>query len=132
MIAALKDRPLVGLGLGGWWPMVSGPHNAYLELYSDTGVLGVIAFILAAVISVRLCRQILSSYRLSPYYGIAVGAIAGIIAGGAHAFVDMNFSVFTPSEGNYLYFCVPLLWLWAALLVVSCHHLRDDTTGGKK
>jgi len=59
-VAVLKDHPLTGLGLGGWWSRLSAydmsgrPHNAYLQLYSDTGAIGIIALVVATIISVKL------------------------------------------------------------------------------
>ncbi len=136
-IAALKDSPLTGLGLGGWWSKVStygmsgGPHNAYLQLYSDTGALGLIAIVLAAIIGVKLFRQILYADKDSPIYGITAGITAGLIAGGIHALIDDNMSVLIQIGNDYLYYAVPLLWLWAALLVVSRQRLLRNTEKDK-
>jgi O-antigen ligase len=129
---ALRHHPLTGLGLGGWVSTVPdkasniSPHNAYLQLYSDTGILGIIAAIIAAIMSFRLMWQILHNSKDSPFYGLALGIIAGIIAGGIHALVDVNTNVMIPVDEGYLYFAVPFLWLWASLLVVSHHHLMTD------
>jgi O-antigen ligase len=125
-LAALKESPLAGLGLAGWWlkfptkVVEGGPHNAYLQLYSDTGALGLLALIIAGIISIRLIWQIVHSNKNSLSYGIALGIIAGIVSGGIHALVDVNTNVMIPIGKEHLYFAVPLLWLWAALLVV-CH-----------
>lgn len=137
-IAALKDYPLAGLGLGGWWSKVStfgmlgGPHNAYLQLYSDTGALGMIALVLAVIISVKLFRQILYADKDSPIYGITAGITAGIIAGGIHALIDDNMNALIQVGNDYLYYAIPLLWLWAALLVVSCQRLLRNTEKDKR
>ncbi len=137
-IVALKDSPLTGLGLGGWWSKVStfgmlgGPHNAYLQLYSDTGALGMIALVLAVIISVKLFRQILYADKDSPIYGITAGITAGLIAGGIHALLDDNMNVLIQIGNDYLYYAVPLLWLWAALLVVSCQRLLQNTEKDKR
>jgi O-antigen ligase len=133
IIAVLKDSPLTGLGLGGWWSKASvlgiggNPHNAYLQLYSDAGALGLIAFIVAAVIGVRLFWQIMHADKGSPYYGFALGSAAGLIAGGIHALIDDNMSLIVPMGNEYIYFAVPLLWLWAALFVVSAQHLLRNS-----
>ena len=137
-IAALKDSPLTGLGLGGWWSQVSaygmggGPHNAYLQLYSDTGPLGFAAVIIAVIISIRLFWQILHSDKSNPYYGITLGIAAGLIGGGIHALVDDNMNVIIPMGNEYLYFAVPLLWLWAAFLVVSYQRLLRGSVNNKQ
>jgi len=136
-IVALKENPLTGLGLGGWWSkvstfgMIGGPHNAYLQLFSDTGALGMIALVLAAIIGVKLFRQILYADKDSPIYGITAGITAGLIAGGIHALIDDNMSVLIQIGNDYLYYAVPLLWLWAALLVVSCQRLLRNTEKDK-
>ncbi len=137
-IVALKDYPLAGLGLGSWWSRVpaygmsGGPHNAYLQLVSDTGALGLIALVLAVIIGVKLFRQILYADKDSPIYGITIGITAGLIAGGIHALIDDNMSVLIQIGNDYLYYAVPLLWLWAALLVVSCQRLLRNTEKDKR
>ncbi len=131
-IAALKDSPLAGLGLGGWVSKVPvenftiSPHNAYVQLYSDTGILGFIALVIAAVVSFRLIWHVLHSYKDNPYYGIVLGITAGIIGGGIYALVDVNTNVMIPVNEGYIFFAVPLLWLWAALLVISYQHLTTN------
>jgi len=137
-IAALKDSPLTGLGLGGWWSKVpaygmnGGPHNAYLQLFSDTGALAAIAFVMAVIVGGKLLWQILHADKDNPIYGITVGIVAGIIAGGIHALIDDNMNVLIPIGNEYLYFAVPLLWLLAALLVVSYQHLLGDIEKDKR
>ena len=137
-IAVLRDYPLTGLGLGGWWSelpsftTVGGPHNAYLQLYSDTGALGLIALVLAVIIGIRLLWQIRRLDKDSPGFGVVVGITAGMIAGGVLALVDVNTNVLFSIGGEYLYFAVPLIWLWAALFVVSHQRLLGDSTNGRK
>ena len=109
--------------------MPDGPHNAYLELYSDTGLLGVIALVVAAIFGVKLIRQIARAGRDNHIFGITIGIIAGLIAGGIHGIVDDNANVLVNIGNEYLYFAVPLLWLWAALLVVSSQRLLGNTDG---
>lgn len=133
-LVVLKDSPLTGLGLGGWWSKVAEHnvghcvHNAYLQLYSDTGVLGIVALVVAVIIGVKLFRQILHSDKGNPYYGITLGIAAGVIAGGIHALIDDNMNVIIPIGNEYTYFAVPLLWLWAALLVVSHQELSANAS----
>ncbi|MFC1948665.1 O-antigen ligase family protein [Chloroflexota bacterium] len=129
-IDSLLNHPFTGLGLGGYWTYVTdrsplgGPHNAYLQLHADTGVIGIIALILAAIIFFKIFWWILHSDKNSPGYGIALGIAAGIISGGVHALVDVNTNVYIPMEENCLYFAVPFIWLWAALLVVVYQRLK--------
>ncbi|GAH75705.1 unnamed protein product, partial [marine sediment metagenome] len=67
----------------------------------------------------------------SPIYGITAGITAGLIAGGIHALIDDNMNVLIQIGNDYLYYAVPLLWLWAALLVVSCQRLLQNTEKDK-
>ena len=137
-IAALRDSPLTGFGLGGWGyklPMYSplgGSHNAYLQLYSDTGALGFIGSIIGAIVIIKLFLQILHSDKGSPYYGIAWGIAAGIIAGGIYAIVEVNTNLLIDTGSTYVYFAVPLLWLWVALLVVCCQRLTQNKAKDNK
>ena len=128
-IVALRSSPLAGLGLGGWWSKVAEYdvgyciHNAYLQLYSDIGVLGLIALITVVIVVSRLLWQTVHSDKGNRYYSIATGIAAGVVAGGIHALIDDNINVIIPIGNEHLYFAVPLLWLWAALLVVSHRRL---------
>lgn len=137
-VVALKESPLGGLGLGGWWnrvpayDMPGGPHNAYLELYADTGAIGVIALVATVILGVKLLRRILHADKDNHAYGIAAGIIAGLVAGGIHALLDDNMFVLIPIGSDYLYFAVPLLWIWAALLVMSCQHLLRSVKKDKE
>ena len=137
-IAVLKDYPLTGLGLGGWWSKLSeyamggGPHNVYLQLYSDTGAIGFIGFIIAVIVGVKLFRQILHSDKGSPHYGITLGLAAGLIAAGVHGFIEVNTNLLVPIGDAYLYFAVPLLWLWAALFAASYQHLQGNIANDKE
>jgi hypothetical protein len=133
-VTALKDHPLTGFGLGGWWSSVPAqtaaegtPHSAYLQLYSDTGVMGLIALIAAAIITFRLIWQIWRSDRNSPGFGMALGIGAGIVAGGAHALVEVNTNVLIPIRDTTIYFAIPFLWMWAAFCVAAHHRLARDT-----
>ena len=74
--------------------------------------------------------QMLHSDKDSPYYGITLGISAGLIAGGIHALVEDNTTLIVPIGNEYLYSATPLLWLWAALFVVSQQYLSEDTAVG--
>jgi len=61
-----------------------------------------------------------------------VGIAAGLIAGGIHALLDDNMNVLIPIGHEYLYFAVPMLWLWAALFVVSHQRLLGNDANHKE
>lgn len=132
-IGLLKDHPFGGLGLGGWFEVyndahnsaVVNVHNSYLQLYADTGFLGLVAMIWAMIIFLVISWRILTSSKQSIWYGVGVGIIGGIIAGAAQAVVEVtNTGTIVESSTSYLYLGIPLLWTWAALLIVSYNRLQ--------
>ncbi|GEM_PF-1673042 len=136
----LKSHFLWGFGLGGWWSRVpseiaaqGNPHNAYLQLYSDTGILGLIALIISIVLGIKLFWKIWRADNTLPGYGIALGIAAGVIAGGLHALVEVNTNLPVSIGDRNIYFAIPFLWIWVAFLVVSCRRLEppiSQTTNG--
>ncbi len=128
-LIALKTHPVTGLGLGGWWTMVQtnitpgGPHSSYLQLYSDCGILGLIALITGIVTCMILCRKILTSARSSPLFGLGIGLMACMATFAAHSIIENMFVVLTPVGTKNICFTVPLLWIILALLVIVSSQL---------
>jgi O-antigen ligase len=130
----LKDHPFTGVGLGAWFELYpaygSSPHvtpyNTYLQIYADTGLLGAIAIIGAIITFGYILRRILHSSAQSNWYGIAIGAMGCILAGAIHGLFELNTSVYAVEEGAlHYYVALPYLWLWASLVVVAYHRLRQ-------
>ena len=128
----MSGRHLItGIGLGSWtesYRQFIGEsqihvHNTYLQLYTDTGLLGILAMVAAAVVFVRLAARMLTSSRQDPRYGIAIGMIGASIAGAVMAIYEVTTTVTVIEAAGYLYMSVPLLWVWAALFVVSQQRL---------
>lgn len=87
--------PFFGLGLGCWaqafyagrmdlWNIpnfweLTHPHNAYLELFCNTGVPGALALALALIIGTRLSLDIITSPRSRPAYGLGIGVVLACI-----------------------------------------------------
>jgi len=134
-VQMLKGHPFTGLGLGSWaWvhnsavvPYPSHPHNAYLELYTNTGVLGLLAFFVSLVVGVRLGWDILRSPRSSLWYGLGVGVLLACLISASVGFVE-SAPVGIPLLGAEAYFYVvsPLPWMLAALLVVAHGLLKGN------
>lgn len=123
---------ITGIGLGTWFELYSRlygatpghMHNSYLQLYTDTGILGVLALITAAAVFVRLTVNILPTSKQSPWYGVAVGFMGAIIAGAVFGCFDVTTTVTIVTTTSYIYLSVPLLWVWAALFVVAHKHIN--------
>lgn len=138
-IDLLAEHPISGLGLGTWFEVynnynglgtIINPHNSYLQLYSDSGLLGLVAMIWAAVVFLSLSRRILFSSRHGAWYGVTVGIIGGIVAGATQAIVEVTTTgTITESATTYHYIAIPLLWILGALFIVAYNHLD---TGNQK
>jgi hypothetical protein len=117
---------VAGLGLGSWTELYNRLfrenqihiHNAYLQLYTDTGVLGVIAFVAATVVFVHVSRGMLPPSRQDSWHGVRVGMISGVIAGAVMATYEVATTVTVVGVTSYVYLSVPFLWVWAALFAV--------------
>jgi len=121
---------IIGLGLGAWHEIYSSHygdpvpivHDSYLQLYCDTGLLGFIAMVLAAVIFIRLSMNLLKSYRRNSVNWAGIGLIGSIIAGSVFAIFDVTTSITYATGIGYIYLVLPLLWIGAALFAVV--HIR--------
>jgi O-antigen ligase len=120
-----------GLGPGNWVGIYDKHykagdiilHSSYFQFYTDAGILGIAALIIAAVIFVRLSLKIRSSSRQNPWQMVGIGLIGSIIAGAVFACYDVTFSGTLPVAAGYIYFSIPLLWIIVALFVVSYQKL---------
>ena len=133
-VTALAKHPIFGLGLGAWWTTVQtditpgGPHSTYLQLYSDCGVLGLIALLLMFVALIILVLKILRYRRDSLYFGLGIGLLAGIVVMGGDAFIDNTFVVLTPVGKGFICFTAPFIWVALALFTIAAKNL----SGGKR
>jgi O-antigen ligase len=125
-------QSVTGLGLGNWSKAYRDQnnetlihtHNSYLQLYADSGLIGLAAMVASAVQFGRISLGSLRAPRQSPWYGVAVGLTGGMIAGAAMAMYDVTTTVTVYSATSYLYMSVPFIWVWAALLVVANRKLK--------
>ena len=126
---------VVGLGLGMWFDtfrshfdrVIEHSHNSYVQMYSDAGILGVLALIIAYVMFVRLSMKELSSDNGNAWHGVAVGIMGSIIAGGVFSLLDVTTYGVIETANGVIYLSIPLLWIFAALFVVA--HARATKTG---
>jgi O-antigen ligase len=130
----LGDSPFTGLGLGCWaqayWGRtdldnnivneITHAHNGYLELYANTGVLGVLALLIALGIGVKLSLDIIRSPRSHPWYGFGIGVILACIATLSVAIVESApMGVPLVAATTYYYIISPVAWILCGLLVIA-------------
>ena len=126
-INLLRESPLVGLGLGCWGPILGGattppfthPHNAYLEVFANFGILGAVALVISLVLGIKIMWEIVRAPRNNNWYGFGIGLVLAAIAIVIVAMVESS-PIGIPIEGpeDYFYLVSPLPWVMAALLVI--------------
>jgi hypothetical protein len=137
----LAESPLTGLGLGSWaltyWgtPVlgaeafngITHAHNAYIELYANTGVVGVLALCVALGIGVKLSLEIIRSPRTHPWYGFGVGVILACVATLLVAVVESApMGVPLVAADTYYYVISPISWTLCGLLVIAHRHITKS------
>ena len=136
-VELLEDSSLfTGLGLGCWGFVYHGTevlthptnvHNSYLELYTNTGILGALALMVLLVIGCKLAWDIIRSPRNHPWYGFGIGVLLACVATLLVGVVE-NSPMGLPLVGtdDYRYIVSPLPWVLGGLLV-SAHRLICET-----
>jgi O-antigen ligase len=137
----LSDSPFTGLGLGCWalarWGTtvlgtaeingITHTHNAYLELYANTGILGVLALLVAIGIGLKLSLDIIRSPRTHPWYGFGVGVILACIATLMVAVLESApMGVPLVAADTYYYVVSPISWMLCGLLVTAHRHITKS------
>lgn len=106
----IKDHPVAGVGLGGYWIAItkyhtgSGEttpqeaHNDYLELLASGGVIGLGIGIWFAIALVRTAQKKLNKLRAAEpgnsfARAVTVGALAGILPVAVHSLVDFGLHI---------------------------------------
>ena len=137
----IMDHPWFGVGPGQY--VLSGPpqspHNAYLLLYADAGLLGILALIGAAGVTLGLGRQVMrftrvrAPSRTNPWHAVGVGTLAALAAGAAVSMLESSTAkTWIDTGGNARYVAMPGVWFWAAMLVVAHRHLYPSRSSEKE
>ena len=140
-IELLSDTPLAGLGLGCWaltyWGTtvlgtetvggITHAHNAYIELYSNTGIVGALALLVALGIGLKLSLDIIRSPRTNPWYGFGVGVILACVATLVVAVVESApMGVPRVTDDTYYYVISPIAWMLCGLLAIAHRQLTKS------
>ena len=116
-ISIIKDFPLFGTGLntyavvgphyksferGGYYP-----HNSYLHMAADSGLLGLGAFLWIIFTLFKTSLTNLKKIDDKFYNALLAGLLAGLFAFLIHSFVDTN--IYTLQLGNLMWFIMGLI-----------------------
>ncbi|MBT9145554.1 MAG: hypothetical protein DDT42_01426 [candidate division WS2 bacterium] len=137
-INLLKDHPFSGLGLGMWFKLfnsqyntgVISPHNTYLQLYSDTGLIGFAGLLLGLVIFIKLLRYVLKTDQKPYWFGALMGFYGGFISAIINGLLEVTTSQTLTQSGNpsFTYIYLPYLWVWLGFMVVAYLRLTTNPT----
>ncbi|MFC1925901.1 O-antigen ligase family protein [Chloroflexota bacterium] len=124
-----------GLGLG-CWPLIPDQsntlehvHNAYLELYINTGILGLVSLFCALAIGAKIAFDIIYSPRNGLSYGFGIGVLLAILIALAVSFVEsacFGFGFFYGEKEVYRYLLMPIPWILAGSLVIARNLLWEE------
>jgi len=132
-IHMLKLNPITGLGLGmpllstygTFNEVISHPHNSYLELYANAGILGVIAGVVCLVILVKLAVNIMRRDRSHSWYSVGIGFLLAIFIVSLFSVVDTFLSGHIAKHSGGYYYAISLIpWGLGAGLVMSQRVLK--------
>jgi O-antigen ligase len=127
-LSIIKDNPIIGAGLGAFGLAftkydtnngtfrVEQAHNDYLQVLTDTGILGAILGLAFLVILFRIGISRLKT-RDKFRRGVTMGALAGCFAVLVHSFFE--FSLHTTSNA--------LLFLVLSALATTGHFVEEET-----
>ncbi|MBL7070874.1 MAG: O-antigen ligase family protein [Candidatus Omnitrophica bacterium] len=102
-LSVMEDFPLVGCGLNTYAAfMPIYPHNSYLHMAAEAGLLGLGAFIWIMVVLFKVSLENLKKTRNAFHSTVLIGFLAGLFGFLAHSFVEVNF--FTLQLGNLMWF----------------------------
>ena len=128
-VEIFADNPIMGTGLNSFPFVISAyqqragyfsinPHNYYLQLLAETGIMGFFTFIILAL-SILYMSFKAFSHSEKIYKGIALGLLVGIISSLLHISVDIDWSVMS----------IPMVfWMEVGLLIAIYHSVNFKET----
>lgn len=116
-ISITEDFPLLGVGLNTYssvaphYKVFEGggvyPHNSYLHMSAESGLLGVASFFWITVILFKTALSNLKRLHNLSYAAILVGLLTGLFGFLMHCFVDTN--IYSLQLGNLMWFIMGLI-----------------------
>jgi len=116
-LSIVKDFPLLGSGLNTYAVVAldykiterggTYPHNSYLHMAADSGILGLGAFIWIIIILFKTSFANLKRIDDKFYSALLIGFLAGLFGFLVHSFVDVN--IYMLQLGNLMWFIVGLI-----------------------
>ncbi len=138
----LAEVPFTGVGLASY-PLVyafytppslpvgvTNPHNALLQVYSDTGLLGTVSVLWGIVVLAGMAFRLSRQPRIDAFYGLAIGLAASLAGQMAYGVFESAVTiVFLDQEGSYHSVASPVIPLLVGLFVSTAALVRDRTAG---
>lgn len=107
-------------------------NNAYLELWLNTGVIGMAAAVIAGVATAKLVIRIVRLPRTSRWHGLGLGLVGACLVTALVGFVESSpFAIYLRTKETYLWMASPLPWILAASLVVASKLTSSPTSRGR-
>jgi O-antigen ligase len=126
-IPLLKDvHSFWGIGLGNWSEKFNSfyhtaeieLHNNFFQIYTDMGIVGVLAISIAIVIFAVTAYKIVNSSESGTLKGIGIGLIGSFLGGAFFNTLDVTLTGTIVEKGSVIYLSIPFLWIWAGFLSV--------------
>ncbi len=132
----LQGKWFTGIGLGYFPVQYNGGeifyertqiHNAYLELYASTGVIGAIAGLVAAVVVTKTCYRVLRSPRHNWWYGLGVGVCLSILVTALYSLLASSPIMLVGVGWDAYYPVISFIpFLYAGFLEIVYRQLKRD------
>lgn len=130
-VVVIRDHPVAGCGLGclGKYSTTAflSPHDAYLQFYADTGVLGGLALLGALVAAGRIAFDLVRAPKVHPWYGFAVGLVGAAMAVAVHGiFEGAPAGIIAETPSGYSYILSPVVSILAGLFAVTTRLIQES------
>ncbi len=126
----LLNTPVTGMGLGSWYlekgalGAGNNVHNSYIQLFWDTGLIGIAAATLAFVAFMKIFKYFMVFRSYGGWYGLAAGASAALFVVVVNAIYEVNYTGVIGNIHDYIYVASPAIFILSALVIISQDYLR--------